>query len=102
MSERLDSTNGRWTKEEHEKFLLGSFCPDVGLEVYGKNWKKIEEIVQTRNGSQIRSHAQKFFLKLQKQKKTIGDGELNISSHDSHDTPTVISRTTESKKQSSS
>jgi len=25
---------GRWTKEEHQKFLYG-------LKLYGKNWKKI-------------------------------------------------------------
>jgi len=35
----------------------------LGLRIYGKNWKKIEQLVQTRSGSQIRSHAQKFFLK---------------------------------------
>lgn len=59
-------TNGRWTKVEHEKFLLGTCCLSVGIELYGKNWKKIEELVGTRTGSQIRSHAQKFFLKTQK------------------------------------
>ena len=35
----------------------------LGLRIYGKNWKKIEQLVSTRSGSQIRSHAQKFFLK---------------------------------------
>jgi SHAQKYF class myb-like DNA-binding protein len=34
---------------------------------YGKDWKKIEQLVGTRNGSQVRSHAQKFFNKIQKQ-----------------------------------
>jgi SHAQKYF class myb-like DNA-binding protein len=38
----------------------------LGLMQYGKNWKKVEEIVATRSGSQVRSHAQKFFNKLQK------------------------------------
>lgn len=38
----------------------------LGLMQYGKNWKKVEEIVGTRSGSQVRSHAQKFFNKLQK------------------------------------
>lgn len=37
--------------------------PNSGLRIYGKNWKKIEQLVQTRTGTQIRSHAQKFFLK---------------------------------------
>ena len=36
----------------------------LGLQLYGKNWKKIEALVVTRNGSQIRSHAQKYFLKM--------------------------------------
>lgn len=31
---------------------------------YGKNWKEVEEIVKSRKGPQIRSHAQKFFLKV--------------------------------------
>jgi SHAQKYF class myb-like DNA-binding protein len=41
----------------------------LGLMNYGKDWKKVEEIVATRSGSQVRSHAQKFFNKLQKKNK---------------------------------
>lgn len=37
-----------------------------GLQLYGKDWKKIEALVGTRNGAQIRSHAQKFFIKVKK------------------------------------
>jgi hypothetical protein len=33
---------------------------------FGKDWKKVEQYVKTRSGSQVRSHAQKFFNKLQK------------------------------------
>ena len=38
-----DSTqsNGRWTKEEHNKFLLGTTNTNIGLQMFGKNWKKI-------------------------------------------------------------
>jgi SHAQKYF class myb-like DNA-binding protein len=36
------------------------------IAVYGKDWKKVEERVGTRTGSQVRSHAQKFFNKLLK------------------------------------
>lgn len=53
-------TFGRWTKEEHQRFI-------DGLKLFGKNWKKVEEHVGTRNGAQIRSHAQKFFNRLDKE-----------------------------------
>lgn len=33
---------------------------------YGKDWKKLEKMVSTRSGSQVRSHAQNFFNKLHK------------------------------------
>lgn len=33
---------------------------------YGKDWKRVEQYVKTRSSSQVRSHAQKFFNKLQK------------------------------------
>eukprot|EP00578_Thalassiosira_sp_NH16_P001033 CAMPEP_0181136544 /NCGR_PEP_ID=MMETSP1071-20121207/33233_1 /TAXON_ID=35127 /ORGANISM="Thalassiosira sp., Strain NH16" /LENGTH=1339 /DNA_ID=CAMNT_0023223247 /DNA_START=272 /DNA_END=4292 /DNA_ORIENTATION=- len=42
---------GRWTKEEHEAFLSA-------LQLYGKEWKKV--------AAQTRTHAQKYFQKLQK------------------------------------
>lgn len=35
-----------------------------GLEVYGKTWKKIAELIPSRTVVQIRTHAQKYFLKL--------------------------------------
>lgn len=38
-------SNGRWTKEEHLKFLEGMSSPNLGLRIYGKNWKKIEQLV---------------------------------------------------------
>jgi hypothetical protein len=37
------------------------------LQLYGKDWKKIEALVATRNGAQIRSHAQKYFIKVRKE-----------------------------------
>ena len=33
---------------------------------HGKDWKMVEKLIETRTGSQVRSHAQKFFLKLNK------------------------------------
>lgn len=38
----------------------------VAIELYGKKWRKVEECVGTRTGIQIRSHAQKYFNKLNK------------------------------------
>lgn len=64
MAECESRQNGRWTKEEHLKFIEGKAAANQGVKLYGKNWKKIEEVVRTRNGAQIRSHAQKFFNKL--------------------------------------
>ena len=50
---------GRWTKEEHKKFLKG-------IIEYGNNWKIIEQLIRTRSSSQARSHAQKYFVKVKK------------------------------------
>ena len=49
--------SGRWTKEEHNKFIKG-------LIKFGNDWKMVQKIIRTRSSSQSRSNAQKFFLKL--------------------------------------
>ena len=54
--------NGRWTREEHELFLKA-------LNEYGREWKKVAKKIKTRSSAQIRSHAQKYFQKLSKEKK---------------------------------
>jgi len=51
---------GRWTREEHEAFLLG-------LRTYGREWKKVAQNIKTRTSAQIRSHAQKYFAKLSRE-----------------------------------
>ncbi|CAK57863.1 unnamed protein product (macronuclear) [Paramecium tetraurelia] len=55
-----EAVQGRWIKEEHQRFV-------EALSLHGKNWKKVEEYVGTRSGAQIRSHAQKFFNRLEKE-----------------------------------
>lgn len=50
---------GRWTREEHSAFLSA-------LQRYGKEWKKVAAKVKTRTVVQTRTHAQKYFQKLQK------------------------------------
>ena len=58
---------GRWKFKEHMLFL-------EGLDKYGVNWKKICPLIKTRTPNQVRSHAQKFFLKL----KQVKDEQLGI------------------------
>ena len=62
----INENTGRWTREEHHLFLKG-------LELHGKGWKKIASLIKTRTVVQIRTHAQKYFLKLQKARQG-GDG----------------------------
>eukprot|EP00595_Chromulina_sp_UTEXLB2642_P001067 CAMPEP_0196767686 /NCGR_PEP_ID=MMETSP1095-20130614/41852_1 /TAXON_ID=96789 ORGANISM="Chromulina nebulosa, Strain UTEXLB2642" /NCGR_SAMPLE_ID=MMETSP1095 /ASSEMBLY_ACC=CAM_ASM_000446 /LENGTH=530 /DNA_ID=CAMNT_0042136227 /DNA_START=82 /DNA_END=1671 /DNA_ORIENTATION=+ len=56
-------STGRWTREEHLLFIKG-------LELYGKGWKKIAGLIKTRTVVQIRTHAQKYFLKLAKARQS--------------------------------
>lgn len=66
LSVPLMLLSGRWTREEHQLFVKG-------LELYGKGWKKIASLIKTRTVVQIRTHAQKYFLKLSKARQ---NGEL--------------------------
>jgi SHAQKYF class myb-like DNA-binding protein len=59
MEGKDDGVSGRWSTEEHEKFL-------EALELFGKDWKKVQFHVGTRTTTQTRSHAQKYFAKTQK------------------------------------
>ncbi|KAF8675342.1 hypothetical protein HU200_047703 [Digitaria exilis] len=49
----------RWTADEHDRFLHA-------LVLFGRDWKRIEAFVVSKTSTQIRSHAQKHFIKAQK------------------------------------
>ncbi|KAL9994083.1 putative transcription factor MYB-HB-like family [Helianthus debilis subsp. tardiflorus] len=48
-----------WSDPEHDKFL-------EALQLFDRDWKKIEAFIGSKTVIQIRSHAQKYFLKVQK------------------------------------
>ena len=64
MRKSKNFKEGRWTEEEHEKFLKG-------IEMFGVNRRKIKAIVKTRNTLQIRTHYNKFYLKMKSCKNEI-------------------------------
>ena len=63
-----NSNGGRWSKEEQHKFA-------EAVLLYGNEWKQIQAHVSSRNLTQIRSHAQKFLMKL---KETVFYKSLNL------------------------
>ncbi|KAL9228902.1 hypothetical protein vseg_004432 [Gypsophila vaccaria] len=55
----ITKSRENWSDEEHDKFL-------EALHLFDRDWKKIEAFVGSKTVIQIRSHAQKYFLKVQK------------------------------------
>ena len=53
---------GRWLQSEHFRFLKGCL-------LYGNNWTEIKKCIKTRSSAQIRSHSQKYLIKLCKKYK---------------------------------
>jgi SHAQKYF class myb-like DNA-binding protein len=52
---------GRWTADEHERFL-------EGFRIHGHKWKRVQQVVRSRSVTQVRTHAQKYLLKVAKLK----------------------------------
>jgi SHAQKYF class myb-like DNA-binding protein len=52
-------STGRWSQEEHNKFIEAMF-------LYGNEWKRVQQHIKSRSSTQARSHAQKFFIRLKK------------------------------------
>jgi len=58
-----------WSEEEHQRFL-------VAIQTYGhKDVKAIASVVRTRNATQVRTHAQKYFMKLARSRTQEGGGK---------------------------
>ena len=53
------SLQGRWTNEEHRLFL-------EGIRLFKRDWRSIERHIGTRTCSQIRSHAQKYYMRIER------------------------------------
>lgn len=53
-----EKSTGRWTAQEHEAFI-------TGLSMYGREWKRVAQLIPTRTSAQVRSHAQKYFHHLE-------------------------------------
>ena len=75
MTKNSNFNSGRWSEEEHQKFI-------DGILEYGNEWKNVQKIIKTRSSTQARSHAQKFFLRIKKNlidssKKNLKDFKLN-------------------------
>lgn len=65
--EKSKSNDGRWTKDEQHRFAEAVY-------LYGNDWKKIQEHVNSRNITQVRSHAQKFLMKLKENRSLLDRG----------------------------
>lgn len=59
---KVGQSTGRWTESEHQAFL-------IGLSNHGREWKKVAADIPTRTSAQVRSHAQKYFAKLQREEE---------------------------------
>ena len=67
LEENKIKNEGRWNEEENLRFLEAIYN-------YGNNWKEVKRYICTRTINQVRSHAQKFMLKL----KTFKDSTIGI------------------------
>lgn len=57
-----EKRKGRWFLSEHYKF-------QKAVMSYGTNWRKIRRYMKTRTAVQIRTHSQKYLMRLQRCKE---------------------------------
>lgn len=65
-SDAACNKSGRWSMDEHFRFI-------EALQLFGKEWKRVQQHVGSRSSTQARSHAQKFFVKLEKRGQRLED-----------------------------
>lgn len=60
-------SEGRWTIQEQIQFVKGMLLYNIiALQKYGKKWDAIKTEIPSRSIVQIKTHSQKFFLKISK------------------------------------
>lgn len=57
----------------------------LALKLHGKDWKKVEDYIGTRTGAQIRSHAQKYFHRIEQELNCSGLAFPSSHNGDSQD-----------------
>ena len=62
------TNKGRWTDEEHRKFLE-AYDAMIAVDPARRRWPNVAAAVGTRSTTQCRSHAQKYFKKLRRAAK---------------------------------
>jgi SHAQKYF class myb-like DNA-binding protein len=60
-SDKKETNTGKWNSREHIMFICG-------LVKYGNDWEKVQMMVKSRTCVQLRSHCQKFFIKIKNMK----------------------------------
>ena len=75
--------NGRWSADEHKIFLRG-------VATHGRTWTKVALMIGTRTASQVRSHAQKFDLRLSKELATIESEGRTVDSENNEELAAAV------------
>ena len=71
LNDSSDTNGGRWSRDEQRRFA-------EAVLKFGNDWKKIQNHIFSRNLTQVRSHAQKFLMKL-KENTFVKSKGLDIS-----------------------
>jgi SHAQKYF class myb-like DNA-binding protein len=76
VAKEPENKTGRWTNDEHQRFM-------VGIELFPAGpWKKVAEVVGTRNERQTMTHAQKYWMKIKRHRNGLKRGQSRFPSRD--------------------